>query len=241
MTGPQPLPDRFVPFGADHLGALLATLLGVVALILTRERLRHGDDRRPRQMVAFGLVANELMSWPISVAAYGHVRVPLQLCDLALVLTAWALVSLRPRVSELAYFWGLAGSLQAVLTPDLREPFPTYWWLKFFLGHCGVVLSVVYLALSGRVQASPRSIWRVWGWTNVYAVFAGLMNWGLGTNFGYLAHKPSQPSLLDYFGPWPFYIVALEVAALISFALYYMPFAVARKAQVEQVVKRSFV
>ena len=229
MTGAHPPIHRFVPFGPDHLGVLLVTLLGVVALILSRERLRRLEDRRLRRVVAVGLIANELISWPIGLA-YGHVRVPLQLCDLALVVTAWALVSLRPRVSELAYFWGLAGSLQAVLTPDLREPFGTYWWLKFFIGHCGIVLSIVYLALTRRVEATPRSIWRVWGWTNVYAVAAGLINWRFGTNLGYLAHKPSQPSLLDYFGPWPFYIVVLEAAAAASFALYYMPFAVAHRA-----------
>ena len=227
MSGAQSPVHRFVSFGPDHLGVLGVTLLGVVALIVSRERLRHLDDRRLRWVVAVGLVSNELLSWPIGLT-HGHVRLPLQLCDLALVVTAWALVSLRPRASELAYFWGLAGSLQAVLTPDLREPFPTYWWLKFFIGHCGVVLSVVYLALTRRVEATPRSIWRVWGWTNVYAVAAGLINWRFGTNLGYLAHKPLQPSLLDYFGPWPFYIVALEATALASFALYYVPFACAR-------------
>ena len=143
------------------------------------------------------------------------------MCDLALVVTVVALWTLRPRLTELAYFWGLAGSLQAVLTPDLRDAFPSYWWWKFFVTHSGMVLGVVYLAATNRVRLSGESIWRVWGWTNAYALTAGLLNWMFGTNYGYLAHKPSQPSLLDYFGPWPYYILVVEAVALLSFYVYY--------------------
>ena len=38
-----------------------------------------------------------------------------------------------------------------------------------------------------------------------------------------------QPSLLDFFGPWPWYILALEAAALASFFLYYVPFVLIRR------------
>ena len=176
------------------------------------------------------LLANELAGWGLA-ALQGVIRVPLQLCDLALFLTVWALLSLKPTVSELAYFWGLAGSLQAMLTPDLRYGFPDYWWVKFFITHCGVVLSVIYLAVTGRVRPTHQSIWKVWGLTNVYALAAGIANWAFGTNYGYLARKPVQPSLLDRCGPWPYYILAMEAVALLSFYLYYAPFAMARSPQ----------
>lgn len=218
----------FTLWGTDHLAVLFATGAVVVALVAGRGRLRGSADRGWRRGIALALLANECSAWVVA-ALQGSVRVPLQLCDLALGLTAWALWSLRPRVCELAYFWGLAGSLQAVLTPDVHVGFPDYWWLKFFLGHCGIVLSVVYLAASGCVQPTSRSIWRVWALTNLYAAAAGVVNWAVGTNYGYLARKPAQPSLLDAFGPWPWYLLGMEAAALVSFAVYYAPFAVARR------------
>ena len=218
---------RFAPLGPDHLIVLGLTAGAALALIANHQRLRARDDRGLRRGLGLLLLGNELFSWLVGLSQ-GRGRIPLQLCDLALVMTVWALWSLKPAVSELAYFWGLAGSLQAVLTPDLREPFPTYWWMKFFVGHCGMVLAAVYMAASGRVRPTHRSIWRVWGWTNLYAAIAGMSNWLCGTNFGYLARKPIQPSLLDYFGPWPSYILVLEGAALLSFYLYYAPFVVAR-------------
>jgi len=219
----------FVPWGPDHQAVVAATALAAVALILARARLRAADDRWVRRRVAALLAANELIAWVIA-ASHGHPRVPLQLCDLAFFATVWALWSVRRPVAELAYFWGLAGSLQAVLTPDLREAFPQYWWVKFFVSHCGIVLSALYLGLSGRVRPTARSVWRMWLVTNMYAGVAGIINWLFGTNYGYLAQKPAQPSLLDYLGPWPYYIGAMEVIALGLFAVCYAPFALARAA-----------
>lgn len=255
----------FVLWGPDHLAVLALTIAGTLALVVSRGRLRQANDVLARLGLAALLLANEVIAWGWA-AAQGVVRVPLQLCDLALLLTVWALWphhlsgaargspadaqgevttpsrvsqpladrqvvgwSLRRGVSVVAYFWGLSGSLQAILTPDLRQGFPDYWWVKFFLTHCGVVLSVVYLAVTDRVAPTARSVWRVWALTNAYAAIAGLINWGFGTNYGYLARKPMQPSLLDYFGPWPWYILVLEAAALASFFLYYAPFVLAQR------------
>jgi uncharacterized membrane protein YwaF len=53
---------------------------------------------------------------------------------------------------------------------------------------------------------------------------AGLVNWALGTNFGFLAHKPVNPSLLDAMGPWPFYILGQALLALLFFVLLTIPF-----------------
>ena len=218
----------FAWWGIDHRVVLALTAGGSVALLIGRHRLRRSPDARFRQGLAIALFGNELIGWTWA-AAHGVVRVPLQLCDLALLVTVWALWSLHPGASEVAYFWGLAGSLQAILTPDLRLGFPDYWWVKFFLTHCGVVLSVVYLAATGRVRPTHRSVWRMWALTNLYAAVAGVLNWACDTNYGYLARKPAQPSLLDYFSPWPWYILALEGAALLSFYLYYAPFVFARR------------
>lgn len=218
----------FVPFGPEHLAVLGCLALLAAALIIGRRRLPRADDRWVRRGIAAFLVANELIRFGLMLAR-GVIDVPLQLCDLALLLTVWALLALKPFVVQVAYCWALAGSLQAILTPDLLAGVPTYWWIKFFLSHGAVVLSVIYLALTGRVALSHRTIWQIWLVTNLYAATVGCINWAFGTNYGYLAHKPMQPSLLDYFGPWPYYIVVMEIAAIISFYLCYAPLVLARR------------
>jgi len=207
----------FQPFDPDHWAVL--GLVAVASLVMgaSAPRVRRiQDDRLLRGGLALIVVGNELVSW-IHAVLQGRWGLPFQLCDLAVLVMAWALLGRHRGVAELAFFWGLAGSLQAVLTPDLAEGFPSYPWMRFFLGHSVIVLSAVYLAVRGRVQPTTGSVWRGWLISNIYVVIAGLLNWRLGTNFGYLASKPAHPSLLDYLGPWPFYILGMEVIGLALF------------------------
>lgn len=209
----------FRPFGPDHWMALGVTASCAMALVAFAPRLRAlRDDRLIRVGLALVVVGNELVSW-IRALTTGRWGLPCHLCDLAVFLVAWALVGRNRVVGELALFWGLAGSSQAILTPDLHEGFPSYWWGVFFLGHAGIVLSALYLVVRGRVALTGRSVWRAWAISNGYVLIAGLLNWQLGTNFGYLAGKPDHPSLLDHLGPWPVYLLAIEVVALVLFFL----------------------
>lgn len=217
----------FVPYTTDHLSALGVMGLGVLGLLVARPWLHGREDRGLRQVIALGLIGNGVLAVLVA-AARGVPRVPLQFCDVALGVTAWALLTAQPRVSEVAYCWGVGGSLQAVLTPDLRLAFPSFWWITFFVGHVGVVLSAVYLAVTGRVRLTRGAVGRAWLWANGYAVMAGGINGIWGTNYGYLARKPLQPSLLDYFGPWPVYILVMEVAALVIFSVCAVPWWLAR-------------
>ena len=220
--------STFTPFGPDHLGVLSLTGASALTLITSARALRRrSEDRVIRMSLAAGLVANELSGW-VAALARGQFTLPLHLCDLAVFLMAWAMLARHRLVGELAFCWGLGGSLQAILTPDLHHGFPSYPWLQFFLGHVGLVLSAVYLASSGRVRLRSASVWRVWAITNVYVVVIGLVNWRLGTNFGYLAAKPSQPSVLDYLGPWPYYLIGMEAIGL---ALFFACFGVNRAVE----------
>ncbi len=209
----------FRPFGPDHWAAMALTAVAAGALLGNARRLRRlPNDRWIRAGLAIVIVGNELISW-ISSGLQGIWRLPLQLCDLAMVVMGWALVGRQTFVSAVAFYWGLGGSLQAVLTPDLSQAFPHAQWVVFFLGHGGMVVSAVYLAVRGMVPLDRATVWRVWLLTNGYAAVAGAVNWGLGTNYGYLAHKPAHPSLLDVLGPWPYYILAVEGVAVVLFFL----------------------
>lgn len=211
----------FQPFGSDHLGVLCFTLGVGVLLILGAKRIRAiPEDRSVRWVWAAGLMAIGFVSWIYS-ASQGFMALPLQMCDLALFLTACALVSPNRYVAELAFFWGLAGSSQAILTPDLTEGFPSLTWILFFSGHSGVVLGAVYLLVRGSVRLTSGSVPRVWIVSNLYLALVGIVNWRLGTNFAYLARKPEHPSLLDYLGPWPLYLFWAEGIALGLFFLCY--------------------
>jgi hypothetical integral membrane protein (TIGR02206 family) len=222
---------RFVLFGPAHLTTLFL-IFAVPAFLAWRVR-RPGGGRWGRPIAwtfAAVLVLNQvvLTTWAV-VAADVQLKdnLPLHLCDVATFTCAAALVW-RHRLSyELTYFWGLAGTLQAVLTPDLNAGFPSPEFFAFEIAHAGLIAAVLFLTLGLGLRPYPRSLLRAFLWLQVYAVVTAVLDYLLDANYGYLRHKPATASLLDYLGPWPVYIVSLEALALVLFLLSYLPFAVA--------------
>ena len=55
---------------------------------------------------------------------------------------------------ELTYFWGLAGTLQAAITPDLYSHFPHLGFLAYVVEHLGILVAAVYLVVG--LGITPR-------------------------------------------------------------------------------------
>ncbi len=155
------------------------------------------------------------LSWQYSL--------PLELCSLVLIACILFMFWPNPFTAEIAYFWGLGGVLHAIATPDLGWGFPSWEFILFFWGHGATVLAIAYLIASGSLKPGRASILRMMLALNLYGLAVGTIDAVMGWNYGYLCRKPSMPSLLDYLGPWPWYLLSLELIALISFFLLDLP------------------
>ena len=131
---------------------------------------------------------------------------PLALCNLALLVAAVACWEPSWHLAvELTYFWGLAGTLQAVVTPDLDAGFPQLEFFEFVVGHLGVVIAALYLVVGLRLRPRPGAVKRVFAVTVVYTAFVGWFDWLTGSNYMFLAAIPATGSLLV--GPRPVALV----------------------------------
>ena len=219
----------FVPFGVPHLAALAVTLAAPLLLAALLRLSRLPLDRAARLFFA-ALLAAGWVWWFILFAHRGRLGIgnalPLNLCDWALIALIGALLTRNQIAYELGYFWGLGGTLQAVITPDLPYDFPDPQFLFFFGEHGGVIAALLYLTLGTGLRPRPSSLVRVAAVTLFYAVVAGFADWLLGTNYGYLRAKPPGTTLLSFMSPWPWYIPELMATAILSLMIYYLPFAV---------------
>jgi hypothetical integral membrane protein (TIGR02206 family) len=216
----------FVRFGLAHAAVLAAAAVGAVGLTLLVRR-------RPRiaPIVRLGLIlalAGFTTAYLRAVAGEGRISVwdvvPLHLCDFLILVAAFALATLEPTACELLYFWGGTGALLATLTPDLREGWPDWRFVVYFGLHVIVVVAAAVVVFGLGRHPRPGAAARVLLLTNAYAAVVGVVDGLWGMNFLYLREKPWVPTLLDWLGPWPVYILAVEALALLLFLLLALPF-----------------
>ena len=212
--------------GAPHLLILISIPLIAAGLAYGCRRSRRAA-RSIRYSLAAFLAVNELVWYGYQLRAEGfHFPngLPLELCNVTLWITVVAALSLNPLAFEIVYYAGLAGSGMALLTPDLWTALWTYPAIYFFLAH-GMAVATVLTLVWGRLSA-PRvgSAWWVLGLVNAYAAVIGLFDAIFKTNYMYLREKPVSASLLNYFGPWPVYLIGGELVALVLFWLLWFPF-----------------
>jgi hypothetical integral membrane protein (TIGR02206 family) len=225
------LPPRFVLFGPDHLGALAVTVVLAAALSLIARRARGAAGPALRLALAAALLAATaatLVAWSRDFPLTVWDLLPLHLCDFLILVAAFALLTRAQPAYELLYFWGCAGTLLALVSPDVRTGFPDWRFLSFFVLHGLVVVAAVVLTAGFGMRPRPGAPWRGLLVTNAYAALVGLVNWAFHTNFLYLCHKPGARTLLDWMGPWPVYILVADLLAAALFWLLYWPFRRAR-------------
>lgn len=221
----------FVLFGAAHMAALLATALAALALCLAVRRRPDGALAWALRVGLALLLLTGAAGYLLRTALDGTLTpwdlVPLHLCDFAIFLAAYALLTLHAPAGELLYFWAGSGTLLAMLTPDLEVGFPHWRFLAYFGLHGMVVIAAALLVFGLRRRPAPGAPWRALLWTNAYAALVGLVDAASGMNFLYLREKPAAPTLLDRLGPWPVYLLGAEVLALALFFLLDRPLRLA--------------
>ncbi len=216
----------FPRFGPGHLTAL--ALIPLIACALAFAARQREQWRRPIQFTLAGMLTAATVVWVAVLAMHYNVGwkwiLPLQLSDASIVLTVMVILTLNQWLFDVVFFWGLTAVPLAMLMPDILEPFPDPFTISFFVLHGLVVVILLYLIWSRQMRPRPDAALRSFLALNGFMLLVLAVNYVLGTNYMYLMEKPSQPSLLDYFGPWPWYIVTSEFVAMALFRLLGWPF-----------------
>ena len=206
----------------EHIAALVVLAAGVGAAVWAPRR-RCGPWV---VLVARGLAVAIVVAYVTEYVANAvegtwsvRSNLPLHLTDAVTVVAVVALWRPRPLLVEIVYFWALTASLQAVVTPDLGQPFPSIFYFTYFATHVGVVVAACLITFGLQLTPRPDAMWRVYMVTAAYAAFVGVADLITGANYMYLRHKPERSSLLDVMGPWPWYIVAGAAFGLIVFGV----------------------
>ena len=218
-------------FSPEHIAAIAVTAIAALLLVIAARRTSDRTATRLARALAIVLLAGfvaehatylALGTWTV------RVNLPLHLSD-AVTLVAIAALC-KPRtglLTELVYFWALSASLQAVLTPDLGDTFPHVLYFTFVVVHAGAIAAACLLVFGMRRLPRRWAVWRVYAVTIAFAALAAIGCLVTGGNYMFLRRKPAGGSILDLFGPWPWYILG---AAVLALALLLVLQAIARVA-----------
>ncbi len=219
----------FHPFSLEHLITVLIGFLFVAGFLIVGKKSDKG-----RRLTNMALIAINLLALPLSLAAWATLQapksldnfLPFHLCDVATITSALALITKRPLFCAMTYFWGLAATIQALLTPAISVGFPHPPFIMFFVQHFAIVATALYLPIV--VGWRPKQpLWRgpmeIYGWSVIYLLFVLTVNSQMGTNFGFASRPPDNPSLIDHLGPWPWYLFSMQAIAVVLFFLLALP------------------
>jgi len=231
FIGLIPTSAPFKLLSTYHIAAM-SIILGInLLVILFRKNLQAENiNKFFRYFMAIILLLDEILLqiWHISIGDWSlTVTLPLHLCGVAVFLCIIMLFTKSFSIYEVAYFWGLAGALQAILTPDLTiYNFPHFRFLQFFLSHGLIITSVIFMTFVHDYRPTLKSIFKTFKITNLYLAFIIFFNLLTGANYLFICKKPATVSLLSYLGPWPWYILSLELVAMLFFIVFYLPFII---------------
>ena len=230
MDAAQGIPPADAEGGVAHAAA--AGLIALVAVGLTAlVRARRGAAPAVRTGLAAFLLAGALgyvlAEWRLGVLS-ARDFLPFHLCDFAIFVAALALLTRRQGVVELLWFWALTGTFLAIVTPAVSGSFPDWRWALYFAMHGGVIAAALVLVVGCGIRPRRGAAWRAFGWTAAYAAVVAIVDLVTGANFLWLRAKPPQPTILDWLGPWPLYILAAGAIGLAGFHLLALPFGAGR-------------
>lgn len=215
----------------EHLGALAGTLVATVGLTVAA-RVQPGPwTMVVSRVLALVVLLAEPSYWirhAVNHTWSAGVDLPFQLSNAAEFVAAAALWWRTPVLVELTYFWAFSAVIQALLTPDLRERFPDPAYFSFYVGHGGVIVAAVFLTVGLRITPRAGAPVRVFVASLAFTVVAALANLVTNGNYMYLRQKPVGGSLLNFMGPWPWYIGTGMVLAVVFLAILNAPFWIAR-------------
>jgi len=221
----------FHAYGVAHLTVIFLTIALPFLLAATVRRTKSPGVERIIIATLSALLVLNYAVYMTLVRRFGAVSwqqvLPLQLCDWGMVVVIVAMWRKSERWLEVAYVWGIGGTLQAVLTPNLRFDFPDFRFLSFFVSHCGIIVGVIFLMLMRKYRPRPMSIVRVFLWSELYFIITMVADAYTGFNYGFLLHKPEAFSILSFLSDSrPLYLLEMHGVALLFFLVLYAPFAI---------------
>lgn len=224
--------EPFAPYGMAYFTSI-ATLFAI-GVILIRLGKRGNQDRNQRILkVTASTLSLIIMSWVVIEISLDRFDIkndlPLIFCNLIALLLPIYTWSRKKWLFDLLYYLILAGAIQSVITPALKQNYPHYEAFKFWIVHGGLIIFILFEVIKGNRRPSLKGVFTTFLFVQLYLLLVIAVNYLLDSNYLFLRAKPTNTSLLDLLGDWPYYLIYMDLLLVPYFLLLYLPMVLANK------------
>ena len=223
--------DKFILFSNEHLITVGIGFISCILLVF----LGFFTEKKATfaKIVAIAVLGVKIAELLFRHHYYGETvaeLLPLHLCPIVIILSIFMMFFHSEVLFQPVYFWSI-GAFFAILMPDIRDGMSNFASQSFFITHFFILFSTAYAFVHFRFRPTKAGFLCSFLLLVTLAFIMYFVNNRLGTNYLYVNHPPVTKSLMDFMGPWPYYIFSLAgIDIAISFFMY-LPFRKNKKTK----------
>lgn len=218
--------ESFKLFGMSHI--LTVIIMVLVFIILIRLSMRNsGFSLYFKRYLLISLIIQEVL-YKMWAGLYQEIDLTiifsLHLSSISVILCIILLIKYNQKIFDVMYFWGLVAVPQAIITPGIITfGFPHLRFFHIFSIHITTIFVIVYFLVVEKKRISKNALVRVIITTNLYGAFVFVINIIFSTNYMFIGKKSSFSPVLNFLGEWPYFIIYMDILAIILFTVAYLP------------------
>jgi hypothetical integral membrane protein (TIGR02206 family) len=219
----------FVIFGNAHLITLFIIIAIAIVFPLIVKTRPMSQVILITKIMGVSLISLEFIKpliWHYSMNFPWIELVPIHMCNLSTLFIGIFLITKKRLFFEVAFFWGIGGGINALITPDIPNSFPDPQYILFFFGHGLLIIAIAYACISLANRPTFNSVKNGICFSLITLPVIYSINKILGppANYWYLGSKPVGDSILNLFPAPPLHIPVLIMIGVILFFLIYSPY-----------------
>lgn len=219
--------DLYRNFTWEHWIALFVFVLSTYLLVKFGKSLPENKKVKVLKGLSFVplfmLGTKMILDWQLNGITLQD-DLPLHLCRILSFIAPLIIWFGNKRAKKILYYLALAGVTNAMITADIVYSFPHYGYFVYWIYHGTLIIIALYGILVMNCKLSLKDGLITFLTINLYFLILHFINIALDSNYMYSRGKPATASLMDFLGPWPVYIIWLEVIALALIFIIYIIF-----------------
>lgn len=197
-------PGELKYFTLPHIIPVLLLVLIVYLIYKYRDNIRnYKNEDNIRLVLAFTMIIADMSYFWHKMYIGAEIRnhLPITICGWSAILGGFMLLSKKQSLFDIVYFWVLAGSINALITPAvITDNGPTHFrYYQFWIEHMSIFIAVFYMLFVHKFKINFKSLIKACIAILVMTGVALYVNANIdGANYLFLATTEAGESALNF-------------------------------------------